>query len=67
MTFEEIFYRFLTGTDNDKAEVREFIQRHENLHTIHGRELSDAALNVPTSEHIEFEDERYTPHHRRTT
>ena len=65
MTVDEIFYRFLNGTDNDKAEVREFIQRPENLHMMCSKEFLNAAirnapaLGIPTSEHIEFEDEHY--------
>ena len=69
MTNEEkingLFHKFLTGTDQDKAEVREFITRHENMHLLYSREFLNAALrnanalNVPTSEHIEFEDEHY--------
>jgi hypothetical protein len=65
MTLEEIFNKFLTGTDQDKAEVREFIRRHENMHLLRSKEFVDfavknaAAFGIPDSSHIEFEDEHY--------
>ena len=65
MTLKEIFNKFLTGTDNDKAEVREFIRRRENMHLLYDPEFvklavaNASAFAVPTSEHIEFEDEHY--------
>jgi len=39
MSIDEIFEKFINGTDNDKAEVREFIRRHENLHLLHSPEF----------------------------
>jgi hypothetical protein len=65
MTIEEIFEKFIKGTDQDKAEVREFIQRHENLHLLHSMMFMKLAVqnaeafSVPTGPHIEFEDEHY--------
>lgn len=64
MDVNQLFHKFLTGTDQDKAEVREFITRHENLHLLYSKEFLNAAiLNaetlVPRSEHIEFEDEHH--------
>lgn len=68
MDVNRLFHKFLTGTDQDKAEVREFITRHEDLHMLYSREFLNAAItnadalgvrDVPTGEHIEFEDEHY--------
>jgi len=44
MTLKEIFNKFLTGTDNDKAEVREFIRRHENMHLLYAPEFVKLAV-----------------------
>lgn len=41
---QELFQKFLTGTDQDKAEVREFITRPENRHLLYGREFTNVAL-----------------------
>lgn len=64
MDVNQLFHKFLTGTDQDKAEVREFITRHENLHILYSRAFLNAAIRnaetiVPRSEHIEFEDEHH--------
>lgn len=48
MTNEEkingLFHKFLTGTDQDKAEVREFIRRHENMHLLYNPAFVQAAV-----------------------
>lgn len=64
MNVDQLFHKFLTGTDQDKAEVREFITHRENLHILYSKEFLNAAIRnaetlVPRSEHIEFEDEHY--------
>lgn len=66
MTNEEkingLFHKLLTGTDQDKAEVREFITRHENMHLLYSREFLKAAIAnaeaLGVSTH-EDEDEHY--------
>jgi len=44
MTIEEIFEKFLTGTDQDKAEVREFVRRHENMHLLYDPKFGKLAV-----------------------
>jgi hypothetical protein len=63
-TIADLFHKFLTGTEQDKAEVREFITRHENLHLLYSKEFLNAAIRnaetlVPRSDHTGFEDEHY--------
>lgn len=44
MTIDEIFTRYIKGTEQDKAEVREFITRHENMHMLYSKEFLNAAI-----------------------
>jgi hypothetical protein len=48
MNMQEIFDKFLTGTENDKAEVREFLMRHENMHMLYSREFLNHAIQNAT-------------------
>lgn len=44
MRVQDLFDKFLTGTENDKAEVREFLLRRENMHILYSREFTNLAI-----------------------
>jgi hypothetical protein len=48
MRMQDLFDKFLTGTENDKAEVREFLIRHENMHMLYSREFTNLAIQNAT-------------------
>lgn len=44
MTIDDMFNTLRNGTDQEKAEVRGFIQRHENMHLLSSRAFMQAAV-----------------------
>jgi hypothetical protein len=48
MNMQALFDKFLTGTDQDKAEVREFLTRHENMHLLYSRDFINLAIKNAT-------------------
>lgn len=62
-TIDGLFNTLRNGTDQEKAEMREFIRRHENLHLLHTPAFVRAAVanadlfGVVGDDEDEFEDE----------
>jgi len=67
MTIDEIFNTFRNGTDQDKAEVREFLWKPENMHMLYSPAFVRAAVanadlfNIPDMTPEEDEEESYCP------
>ena len=66
-TINSLFNTLRNGTDQEKAEMREFIRRHENRHLLYDPAFVRAAVDnadlfgVVGHDEDEFEDDEFCP------